>query len=198
MVVDRTVLSANLTRFYDFRGKSVLYVGAGGGQLLGPASGVRSVVAIDSNAKSLGAFRSEAKTKWAGIPVRFIPRKFESVNAHGDVVYFEFCLHEMDSPRRALEHARSLAPETVVMDHLPKSEWIYYGVEEELVQRSADIIKSFGAKRSRRHTIHQHFEDHDALAARLAEVGEESLKRALEFKGKKNIKIRMDNGLFLL
>jgi len=198
MVVDRSVLTANLTRFYDFRGKSVLYAGAGGGQLLGPTSGVRGVLAIDANAKSLEAFRSEAMTKWAGIPIRFIPRKFESVRARGDVVYFEFCLHEMADPRKALEHARSLAPEAVVMDHLPNSEWIYYGAEEDLVLKSTNTIESFGVKRRKRFTIQQHFDDYEQLAARLAEAGEVSLRRALKFKGQKNITIRMDYGLFLL
>ena len=34
-------------------------------------------------------------------------------------------------------HARTLAPDVVVFDHAPGSEWIYYGAEERLVARSA-------------------------------------------------------------
>ena len=37
-----------------------------------------------------------------------------TVILHGDVVYFEFCLHEMDDPAKALIHAKSLAPDIVV------------------------------------------------------------------------------------
>jgi len=46
LVVNRSELTANLVKFYNFRGKTVLYVGAGGGQLLGPDSGVRARVWI--------------------------------------------------------------------------------------------------------------------------------------------------------
>ena len=47
MVVDRSELAANLKAFYDFRGKSALCVGAGGGLLVDPTSGVAEVKAID-------------------------------------------------------------------------------------------------------------------------------------------------------
>ena len=50
--------------------------------------------------------------------------KFEDVALSGDVVYFEFCLHEMADPQKALTHAKNLARDTVVFDHSPDSEWI--------------------------------------------------------------------------
>lgn len=198
MVVDRNKLSADLTDFYDFSGKSVVYVGAGGGQLLSPKSGVRKVIAVDSNAESLKGFRSEAKSKWAGVPIRFVPHEFETVDLPCDVVYFEFCLHHMNDPREALDHARSLAPDIVVMDHLPGSEWIYYGAEEERVLRGAEAAESFGVRRRRRFAIDQKFKDYEELAARLAGEGDVSQRRALELKGRKGIRIRMDYGLLLL
>jgi hypothetical protein len=198
MVVNRSELTANLTRFYDFNGKAALYVGAGGGQLLGPASGVRKLVAIDSDAESLRGFRNEAKTKWAGIPIQFVPRGFESVDARADVVYFEFCLHEMAHPIKALAHAHSLAPDIVVMDHLPESEWIFYGAEETQVLRSTKTIESFGIRRRESLRTQQRFKDYQELAARLAEAGGKSLQRSLPLKGAKDITIMMDYGLFLL
>jgi hypothetical protein len=198
MVVNRSELTANLTRFYDFEGKEALYVGAGGGQLLGPATGVRKLVAIDSDAESLKGFRKEAKTKWAGIPIQFVPRRFESVKVRADVVYFEFCLHEMVRPIKALGHARSLAPEIVVMDHLPQSEWIFYGAEESQVLRSTRAVESFGVRRRERLRTEQRFNDYEELAARLAGVGKKSLQRSLALKGAKDIRIQMDYGLFLL
>ena len=41
MAVDLQVLTENLVRFYDFSAKVVLYVGAGGRQLLDPSAGTR-------------------------------------------------------------------------------------------------------------------------------------------------------------
>jgi len=198
MVVDRDKLSADLANFYDFKGKVVVYVGAGGGQLLRPKSGVRGVVAIDSNPESLKVFRSEAKSTWAGILIKFIPRDFGTVNVHGDVVYFEFCLHYMEDPGRTLVHAQSLAPDIVVMGHLPGSRWIYYGAVEDQVLRSYKAVEAFGVKRSKKLTIDQRFKDYDELAARLAGEGALSRSRASELEGEKEIMIRMDYGLFLL
>ena len=198
MAVDRGELTANLTRFYDFGGKSALCVGAGGGLLLDPASGVERVVAIDRDAKSLQKFRAESKTKWAGVPIRFVPRRFETVGLRGDVVYFEFCMHQMEDPRAALEHARSLAPDIVAIDHLPGSKWVYYWAGEDVVLRSTEALESFGVRRRRRFTAEQRFKDWKALAARLSGEGEESRRRVLELKGNKDVRMRMDYGIYLL
>ncbi len=198
MVVDRDELTASLTKFYDFRGKTVLYVGCGLGQLLPPWSGAASVVAIDRDAKALKAFRRAAKTDWAGIPVRFVPRRFETVAIRGDVAYFEFCMHMMDDPRRTLELAQSLATDIVIMDHLPESEWVYYWAGEDEVLRSTKTIESFGVRRKKALTAEQRFEDWKALAARLAGEGKESHRRVLELMGVKDIRMRMDYALFLL
>jgi hypothetical protein len=198
LVVDRDRLGANLVRFYNFEAKSVLYVGAGGGQLLGPASGVAKVVAIDRNPESLEGFRNQSKTRWAGIPLGFVPRKFETVRNHGEVVYFEFCMHQMEDPWKALKHAQSLARDIVVMDHAPGSEWVYYWAGEDTVLRSTRVVESFGVRRREDFTAEQRFEDWKELATRLSGEGEESRRRVLELKGAKDIRIRMDYSLFLL
>jgi hypothetical protein len=198
MVVDRDELAANLRKFYDFRGKSAVCVGAGGGLLLRPDSGVARVVAIDRDAKALGRFRSEAKTKWAGTPIRFVPRKFESVNPKGDVVYFEFCMHMMKDPRKTLEHARSLAPDIVVIEHLPGSKWVYYWAGEEEVLRCTSVLESFGIRRRKRFTAEQRFKDWKAFAERLAGQGKESRRRVLELKEAREVHMPMNYGLYLL
>jgi Methyltransferase domain len=198
MVVNRSKLTANLTRFYDFKGKSVLYIGAGGGQLLGPTSGVRKVVAIDSNPGSLKGLRAEAKTRWAGIPLTIVPHSFETVNLRGDVAYFEFCLHEMHDPRKALERAHSLAADTVVMDHLPDSRWMYYGAEETHALRSTEAAEAFGIRRSKKLWAMQKFKDFEELAARMRGQGKLSEQRLHALDGAKNIRIRMDYGIYLL
>ena len=198
MVVNRDELTANLIKFYDFRGKSLLYTGCGLGQLLPPESRVSSVAAIDRDAKALKAFRDVAKTKWAGIPIRFFPRKFETVNVKGDVAYFEFCMHMMDDPKFTLEHARSLAKDIVILDHLPGSKWVYFWAGEEDVLRSTKAIESFGVKRMMKFMTEQRFEDGKALARRLDRVGKEAKRRILELKDAKDIRMRMDYGLYLL
>ncbi len=197
-MVDRAELSSNLANFYDFRGKSVLYVGAGRGQLLRPASGPASVVAIDRDPESLDGFRREATTTWTGIPINFIPQKFETIDVKGDAVYFEFCMHYMEDPAWILTHARSLAQDIVIMDHLPESKWVYYWAGEEAVRRSTRAIESFGVKRRKAQTAEQRFEDWNALATRLAEEGEESRRRVLELKGVEDIRMQMDYCLYLL
>lgn len=198
MVVDRSELAANLRTFYDFEGKSTICVGAGGGLLLEPASGVASVVAIDRDAEALGRFRTEARTKWAGIPIRFVPRDFESVNLQGDVVYFEFCMHMMKDPRGALEHARSLASDIVIMEHLPGSKWVYYWAGEDEVLRCTRTFESFGVRRQKRFTAEQRFNDWNAFAERLSGLGKESRRRVLELKEAKEVHMPMDYGLYLL
>jgi 2-polyprenyl-3-methyl-5-hydroxy-6-metoxy-1,4-benzoquinol methylase len=198
MAVDRAELTRNLHRFYDFKDKSVLYVGAGGGQLLDPSAGARSVVAIDSDEGSLRHFQEESKTTWAGVRVEFSPHPFEEVVSKGDVVYFEFCLHEFENPDLALAHARTLSRDIVVMDHLPQSKWMYYAAEDADAARGLRAVEGAGVRRSETFKTIGSFDTYEQLADRLSGEGEVSRRRSLELKGKKDIRIDMDYGLFLL
>lgn len=47
MATDLSAIVRNLTAFYDFAGKTVVAVGAGGGQLAESARSMRHVVAVD-------------------------------------------------------------------------------------------------------------------------------------------------------
>ncbi|HYA94912.1 MAG TPA: hypothetical protein VEC95_01455, partial [Terriglobales bacterium] len=58
MAVDYAQLIANLRRFYDFSGKIVLVAGAGGGQLLDPASKPKELIAIDRDREALDKLRA--------------------------------------------------------------------------------------------------------------------------------------------
>lgn len=198
MVVDKSELAANLAKFYDFQGKSAICIGAGGGLLLEPSTGVASVVAIDKDAEALDKFRNESKSRWVGIPIQFVPRRFEEVDFRGDVVYFEFCMYMMEDPQKTLEHARSLAPDIVAIDHLPGSRWVYYWAGEKEVLRSTKALESFGIKRKKRFTAEQRFKDWRALADRLTGLGEESRRRVLELKEAKDVHMPMDCCLYLL
>jgi hypothetical protein len=103
-------------------GKVILYVGAGGAQPLIPDVRIKKVIAIDSSAEALVKFESNFAARHKPECVSVLASAFENVVLSGDVAYFEFCLHEMADPYGALVHARALAPDIVVFDHLPDSE----------------------------------------------------------------------------
>lgn len=187
MATDYQKLAETLTSFYDFAEKTVLYVGAGGRQLLDPAVGNRRLIAIDRDAGSL-----------AGLNIQTVAADFEEVRLSGDVVYFEFCLHEMKDPLKALHHARTLAPDTVVFDHSPGSEWIFLGAEQEQVGRSSRAMAEFGIRR--RVTLHmaQRFQDYGELLAKVRGQGKIAIERVGRFQGVTGIAIPMDCELALL
>ena len=123
---------------------------------------------------------------------------FDDVRLSADVVYFEFCLHEMSDPQRSLNHARTLAPDTVVYDHSPASEWIFYGAEEDKVRISTAAMERFGIRcREAFHAV-QRFQDYAELLARVAGQGEMSIQRVQRFAGATDIAIPMDYEVALL
>ncbi len=187
MAADYQKLSEHLTSFYDFTGKTVLYVGAGSRQLLDPAVATGRVIAIDRNADSL-----------AGLKIQAVAADFEEVRISGDVVYFEFCLHEMVDPLRALRHARTLAPDTVVFDHSPGSQWTFCCAEEQQVGRSGAAMVEFGIRRRVTLQDEQRFNDHSELLAKVGAQGTVAIERARRFEGATSIEIPMSCELVLL
>jgi hypothetical protein len=120
------------------------------------------------------------------------------VASSGDVVYFEFCLHEMMDPYRALLHARSLAPDIVVFDHLPGSEWSFYAAEDDKVRRSGEAMDRFGVRLRKTFCAEQRFRDPAELHAKLAGQGAVAADRARRFAGATDIVIPMNYQLALL
>jgi len=198
LAVDRDKIRANLAGFYDFADKVVLCVGADGNLLIEPTAAPKELIAINPDAGSLNGLRESVVSKWSGIPVKFEPRSFESIGLRGDVVYFEFCLHEMADPKQAIVHARSLARDIVIIDHLPGSEWVFLAAEETEVSRSTEAIYSFGFRRRATFRTEQRFRKYGQLFAKLSSSGELALKRSSRFRGADNIRIPLDYGLFLL
>lgn len=198
MAVDLRELTANLVRFYDFSGKTVLFVGAGGRQLLDPSAGTGKLIAIDQDADSLRELKANIVARGWQNSMEVVASNFEDISLSGDVVYFEFCLHEMDDPLKSLSHARALASDIVVYDHSPDSEWIFYGAEEDKVAHSATAIERFGIRSRERFHAEQRFQDHAELLARLAGQGELAVERVQRFSGATNIAIPMDYEVVLL
>jgi ubiquinone/menaquinone biosynthesis C-methylase UbiE len=198
VAVDRAELTANLRRFYDFTNKVVLYVGAGGGQLLDPSVNTKKLIVIDRSVKALDKLKRNMAAKGMENSVEAVGAKFEDVLLRGDVVYFEFCLHETADAQKALAHARTLAPDVVVFDHLPGSDWAYYAAEEEKVRRSSEAMKRFGIRRRETFRTTQRFEDHTELLAKVAEQGPLAIQRTQLFAGSMDIVIPMPCELVVL
>jgi hypothetical protein len=198
VATDYRKLTENLSRFYDFTNKVVLFVGAGGRQLLDPGIKTRKLIAIDKDAEALRELNATIAAKGMQDSVQVVGADFEDVTLSGDVVYFEFCLHEMAHPHVALTHARTLAPEMVVFDHLPGSDWSFYAAEEDKVRRSAEAMERFGVRRRQTFRAEQRFQDHAELLAKVGVQGPLAIQRAQRFAGETNIVIPMSYMLALL
>lgn len=198
MAADYPKMMAQLRSFYNFNGKVVLFVGAGGGQLLDPSVKPKKLIAIDHDSAALAELEKRVAAKGMQGSVEIICAKFEDVTRSADAVYFEFCLHEMDDPLEALKHAHRMAPDIVVYDHSPGSEWIYYGAEEDKVSRSAQVMAQYGIRRSESYRTDQRFGDFGELLAKVSPQGPVAIERAQRFVGATNVVVPMDYVLTLL
>ncbi len=167
-------------------------------QLLDLSSGARNLIAIDQDATAIGKFRDRVAALGLRESVNAIAAPFEEVTSSGDVVYFEFCLHEMSDPEKALIHARTLAPDIVVFDHSPGSDWTFQAAEEDKVLRSAEAMQRFGIRRRERYCTEQRLADYAELLARFSGQGAVAIERAQRFKGTTGIVIPMPYELNLL
>ena len=198
MATDYARLTENLCRFYDFTGKVVLFIGAGGKQLLDPSVPTRKLVAIDKDVEALQQLKAHVAARGLEDSVEIVGASFEEVATPGDTIYFEFCLHEMDDAEKALIHAKSLAPDVVVYDHSPGSEWIYYGAEENKVALSSAVMERFGIRRRQRFHAEQRFGNCAELLAKVRPQGPLAIERDQRFAGATDIVILMSEELNLL
>lgn len=198
MPADYRKMVADLVEFHDLGGKTVLAVGAGGGQLVEYGRAARRVVALDSDASAVEALRR--KLKAAGLEDRFEPvaGDFFRTSRPADVVLFEFCLHEMPDPGAAVEHARGLAPDVVVFDHAPGSAWAFIASEEAKVAAAWAALERFPVKKVRMCETVQAFSDFAALRERVEGQGPTTLARIEAYRGETDIRIPMSYGLALI
>jgi predicted RNA methylase len=198
MAVDLRRVVEYLRGFYDFTDRVLLWVGAGGGQFLDVYREARRILAVDSDAEALRRLGEAVAAKGLEDRTELRQADFFEVTSRAEVVLFEFCLHEMPDPAEALLHARSLAPEVVVFDHAPGSEWTHYTVEEEKVRRSTEAMERSGIKR--RSTFHgeHRFEDHAELLAKVGSQGPTAIARIARFREQRDIVIPLVYGAALL
>jgi hypothetical protein len=133
----------NLRGFHDLRGRVILSVGSGGGQFLDLYREAGKILAVDSDPVALLQLEAAVSARGLQDLVELVQGDFFEVARRAEVVVFEFCLHEMPDAARALERARSLAPDVLVFDHAPGSRWAHHTVEEDKVLRSTQAMEGF-------------------------------------------------------
>lgn len=191
MATDVEALINNLTTFYEFSGKKVIHVGAGGGQLILYARGVGRVLAVDSDAGAVEQLKKAVASEGLGELFDFVLGDFASVNERGDVVFFEFCLHEMDDPAEKVAHALDLAPDVLIIDHDRDSKWAWHACETEKVEVSWLAVEQFEIARSQGFSTTQVFETFAQLIDKISCLGEPAIARAEQFAGATGISIPM-------
>ncbi|PWB76307.1 hypothetical protein C3F09_00525 [candidate division GN15 bacterium] len=191
MALDIEALIASLESFYSMRGKSVLHVGAGGGQFVEYLKPAGKVVGIDSDPQAIALLNTALERTGMTDRYTVVQSDWLTVAERAEVVYFEFCLHEMADPMAALRHAQTLAPEIMIADHALESKWSWYAGETEKITRSWNAIRQFGIKREASFAAIHRFRDYEELQARLQGPEEPTVTRIQELAGKTNIEIEV-------
>jgi SAM-dependent methyltransferase len=194
MATDLALILRNLERVYDFTGRRVLHVGAGGGQLIGYARHTRSVLAVDNDEQAVAALRTAIAATDVADRVTVQHGDFLDVppGTACDVVFFEFCLHEMEKPGEAIRHACCLAGDVVVIDHSPFSPWVWFAAESEKALRSWAAVPPDLVVSSEVFVGMQRFETGADLVSRVGILGEPALGRARLLHDRRAIAIPME------
>ena len=198
MATDIAAIERHLEAFFDFRGKTVLHAGAGGGQFIGYAAHATRVVGVDPDPEAVD--RLKAAILAAGLQDRFhaLQADLMTVTEKADVVFFEFCLHEIADAVAVLRHAQTIAPQVLVVDHAPGSRWSWCCGEEAKVVHSWGVVDKAPPARAARFLGKQSFRDFGELVAKVGVLGEPTLTRIAEFRDRKDFEIAMPYRMALL
>ena len=198
MAADIPAIMRNLKAFYDFAGKAVVHAGAGGGQFIAYARRARRVLAVDPEPAAVARLKEAVGREGLADRFEVVNGVLADITTPADVVFFEFCLHEIDDPAAALAHARTLAPEAVVIDHAPDSPWVW------LMDEGGKLTRSWGAV-GRTPVSHkasfegvQHFNVFQELEAKLESLGEPTLTRIQKYRESLDFTIGMDYRMALI
>ena len=198
MAADYQQIAQNIREFYSFSGKKVLAVGAGNGPLTDLGLESRKLIVIDKDPAAIRFWEAKAAAEGLQDRVEIVQADFCETSPHGDVVYFEVCLHEMNDPRQALRHALTLAPEVLIFDHLPDSGWAFHAAEEDKVRHSTDAQADFARTRHQEFRTEQRFSEYQQLVEKVSCQGKVALERAERYRGAADIAIPMTYSLTLL
>ena len=198
MATDLEQIVRNLTSFYDLTDQKVVVIGAGGGQLVEFVRPARHVIAIDKDGAALEKLAARLQERGLADKFTLVTSDVLEVRERVDVVYFEFCLHQISDPAQALQHAGTLASDLLLIDHAPGSPWSWYAAEDGQVKAAWQAVEHRTIRRQ--HTVlgEQRFPDFAALEARLAAQGPLGLERIDTVRGQAPIVIPMPYCLALL
>jgi ubiquinone/menaquinone biosynthesis C-methylase UbiE len=190
VATDLSAVVRNVLGFCDLAGKAVISIGAGGGQLLELARDARSLLAVDIDPAGLEQTRARAGAIGLGPRFSSLCADVTTLSGmHGDVVLFEFSLHEVADPVAALAVAQRLAAEVVVLDHDRDSPWAFVVDEVAKVEQSWRAVLALSPLSSALFLGEQRFADVDELRARVASQGERALARAATYAGRAPVTI---------
>ncbi len=187
----------NLLDFYDFNNKKVISIGAGG-QFYEYAQKAREVIAVDNEQTGLDYLEVCLQRKKLLYKFTLIHSDFYNFKDVGDVLMFDFCLHEILNPEKAILHAQSMTPDVLINDHWPDSEWAYITDEDTKVRKSWNAIQKFDPQRVKRFDTVQYFKNYDELYEKVKVQGNRTIKRIQKYKSIKDFFIPMSYGLVLI
>lgn len=198
MVKDVQQIVNNLLNFYDFKDKTVISVGAGGGQFVAYGYTAKHVIAIDNDQMALERLRLVLQKKELDEKFTLIHSDFNDVDVSGDVILFEFCLHEMNDPQRMIDHALHLAKEVVIVDHGLKSQWAYIAYEEVKAANSWSVVADNSSVKQKTFKTEQLFDSYEQLYEKVHVQGYQSIARIAPYSKQKYISIPMEYTMALL
>jgi len=198
MAVDIKQMITNLLEFFDMTNKTIISVGAGGGQFIEYGRNVNRVFAIDCDETALELLNENLLKSGLTNKFTLIHSDFYLANQKGDVVIFELSLHDLSDPALAIKHALTLAPKVLILDHWVSSEWVYVIDEKEKVTRSWAALEAFDFKKFQQYDTFEFFEDYEELYEKIKGQGETAISRIEQFKDKKQFTIPLSYALALI
>ena len=198
MAVDASTIVKNLLSFYDFKDKTIISVGAGGGQFIEYARNAKKVYAVDNDKTALNRLNDNLIKANLEDKFTLIHSEFENIKLSANVILFEFCLHEMKDPKATIDQALTMADDIMISDHWPDSEWAYLVDEKEKVINSWSALNSYEFKKIQRYNTVQKFIDYEELFRKVKGQGERTIKRIEKYVNQKNYEIPMSYGFALI
>ncbi len=198
MAADIAQIISNLREFHNVADRVILWIGAGGGQFIEYGRTARHVIAVDIDAEALGKLRDTVTKSGLTDEFELVQSDYFLVQRKADVVFFEFCLHEIPDPGAAIRHALTLAPCVLIADHWPESDWSYIVDEAEKVTRSWGEIKSFYHPNIQAYDSVQFFHTYDDLYQKVKSQGLNSINRIEKYREMLDFTIPMSYGFALI
>jgi ubiquinone/menaquinone biosynthesis C-methylase UbiE len=192
MIVNPKEMINNIDAFIDFSNKTVMIVGAGGGQLMGYAGTANQIIAVDNNKEAIEQLEKRIRNSELINKYKTIMSDFESVNEKVDILVFEFSLHEMENIQKAIEHAKEIAGRVIIFDHVYDSEWVTIVQENNKIETEDKILNSIAVIRQAHFHAMQAFVQYDDLKKKVECQGEGAIKAIRKYLDKEDITIDME------